>query len=92
VDLPLTIIVALLAMVGHRLDMFPGETQSWIEFALSLPIVLWAGWPFFVRGAGSTANRSPNMWTLISLGTGAAFLYSVAATFSPQLFPASFTR
>lgn len=88
--LPLTIIVALLAMAGHPLGLFHGQTQSWIEFALSLPIVLWAGWPFFVRGAQSISNRSPNMWTLISLGTGAAFLYSVAATFRPQLFPASF--
>jgi len=88
--LPLTVVVAVLAMVGHRLGLFHGETQSWIEFTLSLPIVLWAGWPFFVRGARSIVNRSPNMWTLISLGTGAAFLYSIAATFTPQLFPASF--
>jgi len=88
--LPLTACVALLAMIGHRLGLFHGQTQSWIEFVLSLPIVLWAGWPFFVRGAESIVNRSPNMWTLISLGTGAAFLYSVAATFAPHLFPASF--
>lgn len=88
--LPLTAMVALLAMMGHRLALFHGETQSWIELTLSLPIVLWAGWPFFVRGARSIANRSPNMWTLISLGTGAAFLYSVAATFTPHLFPAAF--
>ena len=57
---------------------------------LSLPIVLWAGWPFFVRGAQSIVNRSPNMWTLIGLGTGAAFVYSVVATVAPQVFPASF--
>ena len=55
-------------------------TQSWIELVLTLPIVLWAGWPFFVRGAQSVVNRSPNMWTLIGLGTGAAFVYSVVAT------------
>jgi hypothetical protein len=52
--------------------------------------VLWAGWPFFVRGAQSMINRSPNMWTLIGLGTGAAFVYSVVATVAPQVFPASF--
>ena len=65
-------------------------TQSWIEFLLSLPIVLWAGWPFFKRGWESVVNRIPNMWTLISLGTGAAFVYSVVATFAPQVFPDSF--
>ena len=57
---------------------------------LSLPIVLWAGWPFFSRGWQSVVNLSPNMWTLIGLGTGAAFLYSVVATVSPQVFPDSF--
>jgi Cu+-exporting ATPase len=64
--------------------------QSWIELVLTLPIVLWAGAPFFVRGAQSLINRSPNMWTLIGLGTGAAFVYSVVATVAPQVFPASF--
>ncbi len=88
--LPLTLIVTLLAMAGHRLQWFDMATQSWIELALSLPVVLWAGWPFFVRGAQSLVNRSPNMWTLIGLGTGAAFVYSVVATVAPQLFPASF--
>ena len=57
---------------------------------LSLPIVLWAGLPFFSRGWQSLANRSPNMWTLIALGTGAAFVYSVVATAAPGIFPASF--
>ena len=88
--LPLTVIVTVLAMAGHRLQWFVMSTQSWIELVLSLPIVLWAGWPFFVRGAQSIANRSPNMWTLIGLGTGAAFVYSVVATVVPQVFPASF--
>jgi P-type Cu+ transporter len=88
--LPLTLIVTLLAMFGHSLGWFDMAAQSWIEFALSVPIVLWAGWPFFVRGAQSIANRSPNMWTLIGLGTGAAFVYSVVATVAPQVFPASF--
>jgi len=88
--LPLTVVVTLLAMVGHRLELFSMATQSWVEFVLSLPIVLWAGLPFFKRGWESVVNRSPNMWTLISLGTGAAFVYSVVATFAPQAFPDSF--
>lgn len=88
--LPLTVVVTVLAMFGHRLQWSEMATQSWIELALTVPIVLWAGWPFFVRGALSIANRSPNMWTLISLGTGAAFVYSVVATVAPGVFPASF--
>ena len=88
--LPFTLAVAALAMFGHRLAWFDMRTQSWIELALSLPVVLWAGWPFFVRGAQSIASASPNMWTLISIGTGAAFLYSVAATLAPGAFPESF--
>ncbi|HEX9171154.1 MAG TPA: copper-translocating P-type ATPase [Telluria sp.] len=88
--LPLTIVVTVLAMFGHRLGLLKASSQTWVELALSLPIVLWAGLPFFVRGARSIATRSPNMWTLIGLGTGAAFVYSVVATVAPQLFPASF--
>jgi len=88
--LPLTVVVTVLAMLGHRLQWFEMATQSWIELVLTVPIVLWAGWPFFVRGAQSVANRSPNMWTLISLGTGAAFVYSLVATIAPGVFPASF--
>ena len=88
--LPLTVVVTVLAMVGHRLQWFDMATQSWIELVLSLPIVLWAGWPFFVRGFQSIINRSPNMWTLIGLGTGAAFVYSAVATLAPGVFPASF--
>ena len=88
--LPLTVVVTVLAMFGHQLGLFQPGPQSWIELTLSLPIVLWAGWPFFVRGAQSLIHRSPNMWTLIGLGTGAAFLYSVAATVAPQAFPTSF--
>ena len=88
--LPLTAAVFVLAMFGHRLGWFAMATQSWIELVLSLPVVLWAGWPFFVRGAQSVVRRSPNMWTLIGLGTGAAFVYSVVATVAPQVFPAAF--
>ena len=88
--LPLTVIVTVLAMAGHRLQWFEMATQSWIELVLTLPIVLWAGWPFFERGAQSVVHRSPNMWTLIGLGTSAAFVYSVVATVVPGVFPASF--
>jgi P-type Cu+ transporter len=89
--LPLTVTVATLAMFGHRLGWFDMATQSWVELVLTLPVVLWAGAPFFVRGVKSIVNRSPNMWTLIGLGTGAAFVYSVVATVAPQVFPAAFT-
>jgi len=88
--LPLTMVVTTLAMAGHRLGWVGMATQSGVELVLTLPIVLWAGAPFFVRGWQSVVQRSPNMWTLISLGTGAAFLYSVVATVAPGVFPASF--
>jgi Cu+-exporting ATPase len=88
--LPLTVIVTVLAMAGHRLQWFEMATQSWIELVLTLPVVLWAGLPFFKRGVKSVVHRSPNMWTLIGLGTSAAFVYSVVATVVPGVFPASF--
>lgn len=88
--LPLTGVVFLLAMAGHRFQWMDMAVQSWVEFALATPIVLWAGWPFFVRGVQSILHRSPNMWTLIGLGTGAAYLYSVVATIAPSAFPDSF--
>ncbi|MET0657071.1 MAG: heavy metal translocating P-type ATPase [Steroidobacteraceae bacterium] len=88
--LPLTITVFVLAMFGHSLGWMAPATQTWVELVLSLPIVFWAGWPFFVRGAQSIAHRSPNMWTLIGLGTAAAFIYSLVATLAPAVFPDSF--
>ena len=88
--LPLTAGVFVLAMFGHRLQWMDMSVQSWVELVLSIPIVLWAGWPFFSRGWQSVMHRSPNMWTLIGLGTGAAFVYSVVATVAPQVFPDSF--
>ncbi len=88
--LPLTIVVTVLAMLGHRLFSEGLAYQSWIELALSTPVVWWAGWPFFVRGAQSIRNRSPNMWTLISTGVLAAYGYSVVATVAPGLFPTTF--
>lgn len=88
--LPLTIIVVFLAMFGHQLNWFEMGVQSWIELILTLPIVFWAGMPFFVRCWQSILNRSPNMWTLIGIGTGAAFLYSLVGTLAPQVFPDTF--
>ncbi len=67
----------------------PGATLLWLEFALATPVVLWGGFPFFQRFWRSLLNRSPNMFTLIGLGTGVAYAYSLAATFVPQIFPAS---
>ena len=88
--LPLTVVVTVMAMFGHRLGWFDMKTQTWVELVLSLPVVLWTGWPFFVRCWQSIVNHSPNMWTLIGLGTGAAFVYSVVATLAPGVFPDSF--
>jgi P-type Cu+ transporter len=86
----------LVLMVSDFLPSMPlqhwlsARTWAWIEFALATPVVLWCGWPFFARGWRSVVHRSLNMFTLISLGTGAAYLYSVFATVVPQIFPASF--
>ena len=89
-SLPLTAVVFVLAMFGHRQPWLSMTQQSWLELVLATPIVLWAGWPFFVRGWQSVLKRSPNMWTLIGLGTGAAYGYSVVAAVAPQVFPDSF--
>ena len=70
--------------------LFSARAWAWIEFALATPVVLWCGLPFFVRGWQSIVHRSLNMFTLIALGTGSAYLYSVFATVVPQIFPASF--
>jgi Cu+-exporting ATPase len=85
--LPLTVVVAVLAMAGHRMFQAGLPGQSWLELALSTPVVLWAGWPFLVRGIQSIRNHKPNMWTLIGLGVTAAYGYSVVATVAPGLFP-----
>jgi Cu+-exporting ATPase len=88
--LPLTVVVTVLAMAGHRLFPDGLPNQSWIELVLGTPIVLWAGWPFFQRWVRSIVNRTPNMWTLIGTGVAAAYAYSVAATVAPGIFPATF--
>ena len=83
--------VVALEMGGHvmRLPLSPA-LSNWIQFAFSTPVVLWAGWPFFQRGWQSLRNRSLNMFTLIAMGMGAAWLYSVVATAMPDIFPAAF--
>lgn len=88
--LPLSFAVFVLAMFGHMVFPEGIPHQSIIELVLSSPVVLWAGWPFFVRCAQSVRNRSPNMWTLIGSGVAAAYGYSVVATFAPGLFPSTF--
>ncbi|HVH33872.1 MAG TPA: heavy metal translocating P-type ATPase [Tahibacter sp.] len=88
--LPLSVIVLVLAMFGHRLPLLSTTARTWLELVLSAPVVLWAGAPFFVRWVQSIANRSPNMWTLIGTGVAAAFGYSLVATLAPDWFPDSF--
>ncbi len=88
--LPLTLVVLGLAMFGQYLPTLAVATRTWVELALAAPVVLWAGRPFFERCLQSIRNRSPNMWTLIGIGVGAAFAYSVVATVAPGVFPVSF--
>ncbi|QPC95823.1 heavy metal translocating P-type ATPase [Mesorhizobium sp. INR15] len=85
------LIITMGPMVGLPFRDWIGEPlASWLELALSTPVVVWAAIPFFHRGYESVVNRSPNMWTLISLGVGAAYSYSLVATLFPAIFPASF--
>ncbi|HEY9540835.1 MAG TPA: heavy metal translocating P-type ATPase [Luteimonas sp.] len=88
--LPLSFVVMMLAMFGHHLPWLSVEARTWIELVLTVPVVLWAGWPFLERCVQSIRNRSPNMWTLIGIGVTAAFGYSVVATIAPGIFPDSF--
>ena len=91
----LTLPVFALEMGGHLTGLamrISGQTSNWIQFALATPVVLWAGWPFFQRGWASLRNRSLNMFTLIAIGVGAAWIYSVVAVLAPALFPAAVRR
>jgi Cu+-exporting ATPase len=93
VGLALSLPVVVLEMGGHLFDlhMLVGQRLSdFIQLALATPVVLWAGWPFFVRGWRSIVTRNLNMFTLIAMGTGVAWGYSVAATLAPDLLPAAF--
>lgn len=94
VSVILTIPLFILAMSVHVTDILTRiirpSVSGWIELFLATPVVVWGGWPFFVRAWQSVVNRSPNMFTLIGLGTGLAYLYSLVAVLVPWIFPASF--
>ncbi|MFT3859108.1 MAG: copper-translocating P-type ATPase [Aquabacterium sp.] len=82
--------VFALEMGGHLFNihhLIAQQTSNWVQLVVGTPVVLWAGWPFFTRAVASVKNRSLNMFTLIALGTGAAWLYSIVATLAPALFP-----
>ena len=89
--LPLLAIMVSDLLPGHPIqELLQGRSLGWFELAIASPVVLWGGWPFFQRGWASILRRSLNMFTLISIGTGSAYVYSAVAVFMPQLFPASF--
>ncbi|POR52411.1 copper-transporting P-type ATPase [Bosea psychrotolerans] len=93
VGLVLSIPVVILEMGGHLLDLgrfVSPAASNWLQLLIATPVVLWAGWPFFTRGWASLVNRSLNMFTLIALGTGVAWGYSVVATVAPGVFPPAF--
>ncbi len=92
IGLALALPVFILEMGGHLLNMhfLPQQTSNWVQFALATPVVLWAGWPFFARAAKSLITRNLNMFTLIAMGTGVSWVYSVVATVAPQIFPPTF--
>ncbi len=93
VGLALAVPVFLLEMGGHLIDLhgwIGQQSSNWVQLALATPVVLWAGWPFFQRAWASLVNRSLNMFTLIAMGTGVAWLYSLIATAAPGLFPPVF--
>ncbi|TPK94367.1 MULTISPECIES: heavy metal translocating P-type ATPase [unclassified Mesorhizobium] len=85
------LVIAMAPMLGFSFEtLVDGRAKTWVELALASPVVLWAAFPFFHRGWESILNRSPNMWTLISLGVGAAYLFSLVATLFPDVFPHQF--
>lgn len=91
----LSLLLLLISMGGMALEgilgvAVPHKTGIWLELFLATPVVVWGGWPFFQRGYTSVVNRSLNMFTLIALGTGVAYLYSVLAVLAPGLFPDAF--
>ncbi len=93
IGLVLALPVMVLEMGGHFAgphEWVDPTLSNYVQFAFATPVVLWAGWPFFVRGAQSLVTRNLNMFTLIGMGTGVAYVYSVAATFSPGIFPDAF--
>ena len=88
---PLLILTMGTHISGVSLEaLVSGSARSWVELVLATPIVLWGGWPFFVRGWRSIITRNLNMFTLIALGVGVAYLYSLVAALAPGIFPVSF--
>jgi len=95
VAVALSLPVFALEMGGHLFNLhhyLPGQWSNWIQFALATPVVLWAGWPFFERGWASLKTRNLNMFTLIAMGVGVAWVYSVVAVAVPQIFPDAFRK
>ncbi|MBS0624948.1 MAG: copper-translocating P-type ATPase [Verrucomicrobia bacterium] len=91
VGLFLTLPILFFTMIGPLFSLrFSPAVSIWIQAALATPVVLWGGWPFFTRGWSSIIHRNLNMFTLISIGVGAAYLYSMIAVFWPSIFPSSF--
>lgn len=90
ISLPFTLALMILAMGGHVFHWISGSISNWIQLALCLPVVLWAGAPIYKRFFQSIRRASPNMWTLIGMGSGVSFLYSLVATFAPDIFPPGF--
>jgi P-type Cu+ transporter len=92
IGLVLSLPVLVLEMGQHAfgLDLLPTQTSNWVQLAIATPVVLWAGWPFFVRGWNSVVTLNLNMFTLIAMGTGVAWIYSVVATAAPGIFPDTF--
>jgi P-type Cu+ transporter len=93
IGLVLSLPVVALEMGGHLtglLHYVSQSTSNWLQMILATPVVLWGGWPFFVRGWNSVVSRNLNMFTLIAMGTGVAWVYSIIATLAPQIFPAAF--
>jgi Cu+-exporting ATPase len=94
VGVALTVPVVLVEMgmdlIGWVADLMSARTAAWVQLVLATPVVLWAGWPFFVRGVNSVRTRNLNMFTLIAMGTGVAWAFSVVATVAPGIFPDSF--
>jgi len=84
------VVLAMAAMLPGLGHLLAARTRGIVELALATPVVVWGGWPFFIRFRDSLRNRSPNMFTLIGLGVGVAYLYSVVAVVAPGLFPAAF--
>lgn len=95
IGLVLTLPVFVLEMGGHLVGIdhiVAPQMSNWIQLSLATPVVLWCGWPFFVRGWKSILSRNLNMFTLIAIGTGVSLIYSLVATFAPQVFPGAFRQ